>query len=147
MSTSFISIHLLTYPLLSWIDRNQNCQSLRGWEGFSFILSVFVSCLCFGRQVRSLFSSYIFFCDKLVINIPGCFVVLLTLTSVLPALLNKSAVFGLQHWPFLKKRVTFMLCSVRDQFMKSVGFKGNEKCNMLLAKMFKPRHFSRLQFR
>lgn len=92
-------------------------------------------------------SSYIFFCDKLVINIPGCFVVLLTLTSVLPALLNKSAVFGLQNWPFLKKRVTFMLCSVRDQFMKSVGFKGNEKCNMLLAKMFKPRHFSRLQFR
>lgn len=87
-------------------------------------------------------SSYIFFCDKLVINIPGCFVVLLTLTSVLPALLNKSAVFGLQHWPFLKKRVTFMLCSVRDQFMKSVGFKGNEKCNMLLAKMFKQLHFS-----
>lgn len=87
-------------------------------------------------------SSYIFFCDKLVINIPGCFVVLLTLTSVLPALLNMSAVFGLQHWPFLKKRVTFMLCSVRDQFMKSVGFKGNEKCNMLLAKMFKQLHFS-----
>lgn len=89
-------------------------------------------------------SSYIFFCDKLVINIPGCFVVLLTLTSVLPALLNKSAVFGLQHWPFLKKRVTFMLCSVRDQFMKSVGFKGNEKCNMLLQRC--SNHFTSADF-
>lgn len=52
-------------------------------------------------------SSYIFFCDKLVINIPGCFVVLLTLTSVLPALLNKSAVFGLQNWPFFEKESHF----------------------------------------